>query len=64
MKMAAKPIRWDAFVLSDYAENLPGDGKSRYIQKISDIQIDPLLIPANKLSEECLPPVECIDLLS
>ena len=64
MKMAAKPIRCDAFVLSDYVENLPADVKSRYIKKISDIQIDPLLIPANKLSEECLPPVECIDLLS
>ena len=64
MKMVAKPIRCDAFVLSDYAENLPADVKWRYIQKISDIQIDPLLLPANKLSEECLPPVECIDLLS
>ena len=62
MKMEAKPIRCNAFVLSDYVENLPAYVKSRYIQKISDIQIDPLLMPANKLSEECLPPVECIDL--
>ena len=64
MKVAAKPIQCDTFVLSDYVENLPTDVKSRYIKKISDIQIDPLLIPASKLSLECIPLVECIDLLS
>lgn len=64
IKTAAKPIRCDAFVLSDYAEKLTADVKSKYIQNISDIQTHLLLIPAKKLSEECLPPVECTDLLS
>ena len=35
-----------------------------YIDKISVIGVDPLLIPEVKLSTDCLPPVEAVDLVS
>ena len=48
-------------MLSNYSTNLEGKVKYRYLDKISEIGIDPLLITAKKLSEECLPPVESMD---
>ena len=38
--------------------------RKRHLQKISVIDIDPVLIPKEKLEPECLPPVEAADLLS
>ena len=38
--------------------------RKQYLQKISVIGIDPVLIPEEKLEPECLPPVEAADLLS
>ena len=38
--------------------------KKRYIDKISCIGVDPLLIPDEKVSMECLPSVEALDLVS
>ena len=60
----------DAFIdkskimLSKNGEGLDGKAKTRYLEKISAVGIDPLLIPQEKLDPECLPPVEASDLLS
>lgn len=50
--------------LSNYAKSLASTVKRRYIDKISCIGVDPLLIPDEKLSTECLPAVESVDLVS
>ena len=50
-------------MLSEYAEKLDGNGKKRYVEKISEVGVDPLLIPDHKLDPECLPPIEVSDLL-
>ena len=50
--------------LSDYGEKLDLHVRKHYIEKISVIGIDPVLIPEVKLDPECLPPVEADDLLS
>ena len=49
--------------LSDYAKSLEGVVRKRYIDKISVIGVDPLLIPEVKFSTDCLPPVEPVDLV-
>ena len=51
-------------MISEYAAKLDGNIKSRYLEKIAVIGIDPLLIPKQKFDPECLPPVEASDLLS
>ena len=51
-------------MLSAYAELLEINAKRRYLEKISVIGIDPLVIPQQKYSSECLPPGEACDLLS
>ena len=51
-------------MISEYAAKLDGNIKSRYLEKIAVIGIDPLLIPKQKFDLECLPPVEASDLLS
>ena len=51
-------------VLSKYATSLEGNIKSRYIQKIEKIGIDPATIPDEELNPECLPPIEQSDLFS
>ena len=50
--------------LSDYGKRLDLHVRKRYIEKISVIGIDPVLIPEAKFDPECLPPVEAADLLS
>ena len=62
IKMATETTGVEPLMLSNYSENLEGKGKYRYLDKISEIGIDPLLIPAKTLSEKCLPPVESMDL--
>ena len=57
-------INKSKMMLSKYAEGLEGKVKTRYLEKISAVGIDPLLIPQEKLDPECLPPVEASDLLS
>ena len=51
-------------LLSEYAKQLDLYVRKRYLQKISVIGIDLVLIPEEKLEPECLPPVEAADLLS
>lgn len=51
-------------MLSAYAKSLEINAKRRYLEKISVIGIDPLVIPQQKYSSECLPPVEACDLPS
>ena len=36
-------------MLSEYAEKLDGNVKKRYVEKISEVGVDPLLIPDHKL---------------
>ena len=51
-------------LLSEYAKQLDLYLRKRYLQKISVIGNDLVLIPEEKLEPECLPPVEAADLLS
>ena len=59
-----KSIADSKFLLSAYADSLESSIKKRYIEKISVIDMDPLLFPLQKYTSECLPPVEACDLLS
>lgn len=49
--------------LSDYANKLDEKVKKRYLEKISKIGIDPVLIEGKNFEPDCLPPVESTDLL-
>ena len=53
-----------SFMLYKYAELLANIFTQQYLDKISVIGVDPLVIPQQKLSSDCLPPVEACDLLS
>ena len=64
IKMATETTEVEPLMLLNYSKNLEGKVKYGYLDKISEIGIDPLHIPAKKLSEESLPPVESMDLLS
>ena len=50
-------------VLSEYAKSLESRVKTRYIQKISVLGVDPVSIPTDRFDPECLPPIEATDLL-
>ena len=50
--------------LSEYAKSLGSIVRKRYIEKISVIGVDPLLIPEDNLNTDCMPPVEAADLVS
>ena len=52
------------YPLSDYANTLDPHVKKRYVEKISCVGIDPVLIPDKAYDPECLPPVDSMDLLS
>ena len=52
------------YPLSDYANTLNLYMRKRYLEKISCVGIDPVLIPDKTYDPECLPPVESMDLLS
>ena len=45
-------------ILSDYAKNLEKSVKSRYLEKISVVRIDPATLIGANLDPECLPPIE------
>eukprot|EP00794_Sanderia_malayensis_P014628 gene14628-16147_t len=62
--MATNFVNKPSILLSEFAEKLDGDVKKRYKEKISEIGVDPLLVPQSKFSSECLPPIESMDLLS
>ena len=51
-------------VLSDYVKGLASHVKSRYLQKISVVGVDPASIPSDQFAPECLPPIESTDLLA
>ena len=48
---------------SDYANKLEPKVKKRYLEKISAIGIDPVLIEGKNFQPDCLLPVESTDLL-
>ena len=50
--------------LSDYANTLDPHVKKLYLEKISSVGIDPILIPDKTYDPECLSGVESMDLLS
>ena len=49
--------------LSEYAKKLEPRVRQRYLEKISAIGIDPVLIQSKNFQPDCLPPVESTDLL-
>lgn len=49
-------------MLSDYVKGLESHVKTRYLQKISVVAVDPASIPRGQLNSECLPPIESTDL--
>ena len=49
--------------LSEYANKLEPKVKKRYVEKISVIGIDPVLIEGKNFESNCLSPVESTDLL-
>ena len=49
--------------ISGYATKLEPLVKQRYLEKISAIGIDPVLIEGKHFEADCLPPVESTDLL-
>lgn len=51
-------------MLSEYAKNLESHVRTRYLQKIAAIGVDPACLHSEKLDPECLPPIEATDLLS
>ena len=51
-------------VLSDYVKCLESHVKSRYLQKISVVGVDPASIPSDQFDPECLPQIESTDLLA
>ena len=53
-----------SYPISEYAKKLTGNVKQRYLDKISNIGVDPILISEKKYNPECLPLVEAADLLS
>ena len=53
-----------AYPLADYANTLDLHVKKCYLEKISCVGIDPVLIPDKTYDPECLPLVESMDLLS
>ena len=61
---SGKAIVDSKLILSAYANSLESSIKKRYVEKISVIGMDPLLVPLQKNTPECLPPVEACDILS
>ncbi|PFX30140.1 hypothetical protein AWC38_SpisGene5098 [Stylophora pistillata] len=49
--------------LSEYTKKLEPGVRQRYLEKNSAIGIDPFLIQNENFQPDCLPPVECTDLL-
>ena len=52
-----------SFPISENAKKLDLPVRDRYLQKISTIGIDPVLIEGKHFQPDCLPPVESTDIL-
>ena len=52
-----------SFPISENAKELDWLVRDRYLQKISTIGIDPVLIEGKHFQPDCLPPVESTDIL-
>ena len=53
-----------SIVLSEYAKSLESHVRTRYLQKITNIGVDPACLQGEKLDSKCLPPIEATDLVS
>lgn len=62
-KLSGNPDESSFIPLSEYAKKLELRVKQRYMEKISAIGIDPVLIESKNFEPDCLPPVQCTDLL-
>ena len=51
-------------IISDYWKSLDGNVTRRCLEKVAVIAVDPITIPDEHFSSECLPAVEATDLLS
>ena len=51
-------------MLSEYAKNLKGHVKARYVQKIAVVGVDTASLPSEQFDSENLPPIESTDLYS
>ena len=51
-------------ILSEYCRKLDDHVKRRYLEKITEVGVDPVTIPDEQFNSECLPPIEATDLLS
>lgn len=49
--------------LSEFAKSLESQVKTRYIQKMFLLGVDPVSIPTEQFDPECLPRIEATDLL-
>lgn len=56
-------IELDIPILSEDSKKLEKHVKSRYLEKISVVRIDPATLIGTNLDPECLPPIEAMDLL-
>ena len=51
-------------IISEYCKSLDENVKRRYLEKVAVVAVDPVTIPDEQFTSECLPPVEATDLLS
>lgn len=56
-------IELDIPILSEDSKKLEKHVKSRYLEKISVVRINPATLIGTNLDPECLPPIEAMDLL-
>lgn len=62
-KLSGNPDESSFIPLSEYDKKLELRVMQRYMEKISAIGIDPVLIESKNFEPDYLPPVECTDLL-
>ena len=56
-------IRLSSLPLSEYAKGLDSEVKTKYLQKIQCVGIDPVLLKGKAFEPDCLPPMESTDIL-
>ena len=62
VNLSANPDVGNHPFLSEYAKKLELRVREHYLERISAIGIDPVLIESKNFQPDCLPPVESLDL--